>query len=581
MIALPVHLALVVAGMLLVRLVAPAAGMAASGPVASLPWWALGAAPLLWPLLALAARRASESAWHSRKAWLLRRATRAGAVLVPGLGFAALVLFTPWVGISRAVVDPLLGGPIPGWADLGLLVTFAPLAAGHALACSAPPGFRPRTLITRANVRIAQCALVWAALTAYLALSTLLAAHTPTRIWLEESTLLSLVLTLVALGVALVVLPRALIAFLRVEPLEGHPRFLAEGVAQRLGIAAPRLFRWDTSGELKNALVVSTTGPRPVLFSDAFLSDLSMEEFRAVVAHELGHVAGRHVFLMGALLFGTTLVLEVLLAPLLDQAWGPLLALGILALLLLLAGYVSRRVELEADLYALEATSDPAALGQALVRASGGRLDQRGWRHFSVLQRLTFWRAAHTDPGVGVRLRRGLERWRRAGQLMLGLGLALTLYRSLVAWPAEAYIVGVRSHELPTAMLMLSHLGPADFERAGYREFAAPDAVAELRRVTAYGARLVEQGASLETEALGERALAALEGTLEPAGMGLLFDPVANARVTEARALLDLALLIDAPDSAPLGAAVSGGRGFDPRVELDGAWGEVADLLSR
>ena len=348
MIALPVHLALVVAGTLLVRIAAPTAGMAPSGLVADLPWWALVLVPLWWPLLAVAARRASESAWHSRRAWLLRGAARAGAVLVPVLGFAALVLLTPWVGVARAAVEPLFGAPVPGWADLGLLAALAPLAAGHALACSAPPGFRPRTLATRANVRIAQCALVWAALATYLAVSTLLAAAPGPRIWIEESTLLSLALTLAALGLALVVLPRALLAFLRVEPLEGHPRFLAEGVAERLGIAPPRLFRWDTRGELKNALVVSTTGPRPVLFSDAFLADLSMEEFRAVVAHELGHVAGRHVFLMGALLFGTTLVLEVLLAPWLDRAWGPVLALGILALLLLLAGYVSRRVELEA-----------------------------------------------------------------------------------------------------------------------------------------------------------------------------------------------------------------------------------------
>lgn len=551
---------LLVGGLLLVHFAT------AFGPVAELPWLAFVGFPVLLPITAFAAGRLSALNWRSRTARLLRLLQP----ILPLVGFAALTQLTPWARVARQAVAPWCGPEQLDWPDIGQLATLAPLVIAHWLACSVPPSFRARSLFTRTNVRVAQFALVWTIAATLLTLSTAIGASPWLRIRLEESTLLSLGLSLVALVVTLALMPRALLFFLRTEPIEGHHRRLAEGVAEHLGIAAPRLFLWRTDDELRNALVVSTMGPRPVLFTDAFLAHLSMDEFRAVVAHELGHVAGRHVSLMGSLVLGATLVLEVIAAPWLDGEYGIVVAGVFLGAMLLLVGFVSRRVELEADWYALSATRDPGALAEALVRASGGRLEQRGWRHFSVVQRLTFWRAAQHDPGVIQRLRRVLARFRRSGAVLLALGLALTVYHGLVAHPAESFVIHVREQRLNQAAQALTDLAPSDFERAGYREYAQPVRFAELVRITTFGAHLQARGEALDVRSLGEQAQAVLAQA---------DGPHAVSHVQEARALLDLALLIGAPESAPLARAVRAGGGFDPSIELPGAWADVARQL--
>lgn len=576
MISLGLHLLTVVAGLLAVLLVDQ------YGAFTAWPWWAGASLPLGVIYLAHTAGR---QPWRRAKRW-----AQIALPFAPLFSFVALVSLTDWVQVARAWTAPLFGMTLPDWPGLETGAVLLPLVGLHWLACTAPHGFDLRSLFTRANVRVAQFALVWCAQLGYLAISGWV-AHVPAlRIRLEESTLLSLAATLLALLTCLALLPRVLLVFFKLTPIEGFHRFLAEGIAERLGVKPPRLFVWNTDDELKNALVVSTFGPRPVLFTDAFLADLSYEEYQAVLAHELGHVAGRHVVLMGSLLLGATLVLEVVAAAWLETSWGPAVAIVFLALMLLLAGYVSRRVELEADGYALQATHDPGALAQALVRASGGRLEQRGWRHFSVVHRITFWRAASRDAGVMQRLRRELGRWRRLGQGLLGLGLALTVYHGIAAFPAERLMVNVRETDFEIARLQLADLQPTDFARAGYQDYAGEAALNELARLVAFGARMQALGLGLDTESLGRRALHVLQGVEGEPQVALLFEPAMDSApqegvtdvllIEEARALLDLTLLIREPDSLALARAVANGHGFAPEVPLTGAWQAVAALLS-
>lgn len=563
MIHLGAHILIVVVGMLLTS--APLV----AGPTAPLPWPAFLALPLAVPLLLRARGR------------LVRRLVPLG----PLLCFAPLALLTPWVASVEGALEPLFGPRLETWPHLARLVALAPLALGHLLACGAPPGWRPASLFTRENVRVAQFLLVWAALAAYLVVSGVV-AHTPwLRVRLEESTLASLAFTAVVLFGALWLLPRLLLLFVRADPLEGHHRFLAEDVAQKLGIAPPRLLLWRTDDELKNALVVSTFGPRPVLFTDAFLVDLSMTEFRAVVAHELGHVAGRHVRLMGSVLLGATLVLEIVCAPWLEASWGPAFALAFLGVMLLLAGFLSRRVELEADVYALRATRDPGALAEALVRASGGRIEQDGWRHFSVVKRLTFWRATQTDPGVVTRLRRSLNRWRQIGVLLFAAGLALTVHRGLLALPAESVVIDVREQRFADAALGFSRetLGPGTFALAGYRSYGTEAGHAELGRWIALGAARERRGEALDFAGLGRDAREALAvfgpgAHAPPDDAELSTDEL--AALQRVRDAIDLALLIGEAPSEALARAL-GHDGFDPSVELEGDWAAVAAFFAR
>ena len=150
----------------------------------------------------------------------------------------------------------------------------------------------------------------------------------------------------------------------------------------------------------------------------------------------------------------------------------------------------------------------------------------------------------------------------------------------------------MREADFETANLQLAYLRPLDFARAGYVDYAGAAALDELARLVAFGARLQAQGIQLDTESLGARALEVLRGVEGQHQVALLFDPVSASGaaqvddvpavmlIDEARALLDLALLIREPASLPLARAVANGHRFDPDVPLTGAWQAVAALLS-
>ena len=204
------------------------------------------------------------------------------------------------------------------------------------------------------------------------------------------------------------------------------------------------LLMWRTFGGLINAAVMGLVAPlRYILLTDALLDMLRREEVEAVMAHELAHVRRRHMFWLMAAAVATLGLLELaanmLLFLLPTEPWSgpptaaaervaqwldePLIMLGVLiiagaAVWIAVFGWVSRRVERQADAFAVQSLSndrpDPQrdATGRVLIDAASvatmvsalgqvARLNhlpttRKSWRHGSIA-----WRQAYLRSLVG------------------------------------------------------------------------------------------------------------------------------------------------------------------------------------
>src|SRR6266550_1908419 len=161
--------------------------------------------------------------------------------------------------------------------------------------------------------------------------------------------------------------PFLLIWLFNARPLEDSPlRQRLEAICQRCGLKYRNIMLWQTDFSMANAAVIGLLpGWRYVLLSDRLLETMSDREIEAVFAHELGHIVHNH---MGWLVvFFAILILSVLGPGQLLERWlDPRLPqwvvrnyiVGVswagmsLAATLLLLGYVSRRFERQADVFA-------------------------------------------------------------------------------------------------------------------------------------------------------------------------------------------------------------------------------------
>lgn len=552
--SLGAQLALIVSGLLAVLYAEIQA------PLALLPWWS--ALPLLAlpPLARSAAHRAAMQRFRGRTWWFASRAATLGLFLSPLLVELAFLFLTNFAAFARAHTP---WDSIPGWLGLEALVLLAPLAVAQLVIAGKPGARLFPSLFERDNLRARLALFAWSVLGLYLALATLIARSATLRIWVEESTPAALAFSLATLVVLLFLVPRLLLALLDTLPIEGYARQVAEQVASQLQVRPPNLREWRTDDEISNAMVLAMPfGPRPVLFTDAFLAQLSIGEFRAVLAHELGHVAGRHVGIFVGFVLGTALTFEALFAVPLQGPWGEVLALAFLVGLGLAIGFLSRRLELEADLFALETTGEMRGLERALTRVGGGHMARKSWRHFSVVRRLIFLRAHQSDAGVGRRLRVGIAGARRLSVGLLLVGFLATTWSAVQRAPGEHFWIDLRRGQLSAASARLATLGPEDFARIGDLEFRDSEARADLERLVRLGVELEGAGAVLTTDALGVWAAAAMEAD--------------NA--SRARAIFDLALLLAGPEAQRLARALAG----EPLEErLSPAWSETVLALRR
>ena len=227
-------------------------------------------------------------------------------------------------------------------------------------------------------------------------------------------------------------------------------------IARRHGIRYRRISVWYTRGvRIANAAVAGLIpSGREVFVTDWLLYQLDDDEVEGVLAHELGHIKHRHLWvylLFSFSYFGAYILLFGALRTVLPRfvtqgVLGPILLIASFFYLyfVLLLGFVSRRLERQADLFAVRNISDPEAFPRALERlAELHSLPMRVRRVFE-------WTRTHPS------IQRRVEFARRAidgDAATLRYGRTLNTTRALAAsLPVIAVLLyALRGSVLPTA----------------------------------------------------------------------------------------------------------------------------------
>ena len=171
-------------------------------------------------------------------------------------------------------------------------------------------------------------------------------------------------------------------------PLEGADRERVERLCTELGYRPRGLYLLEgESTKTANALVAGTIpGLRYVFLTDYLLAECDDDELRAILAHEFGHVAGRHLWQRGLLtvaVFGGWIVgFEYVGMGALEERFGflgfflPFMALFALYQVVLLGG-LARWQEFRADAYAAREAGREATIGalETLADANDTRRD--------------------------------------------------------------------------------------------------------------------------------------------------------------------------------------------------------------
>lgn len=187
--------------------------------------------------------------------------------------------------------------------------------------------------------------------------------------------------------------------FNRFTPLEaGEVRARAEDLLERAGLEPGPMFVMDASrrASWSNAYVTGLGKTQRVVLYDTLLERFTPAEIGAVLAHEIGHRARRHLLLGSALAIPAIVAGMAVAAFLLRRLGHPggprtgpefLAAFAfVLALLSTLAApvssAVSRRIEADADRYALSLVNDPEDVLRAeiaLARTNRSDPSPPGW----------------------------------------------------------------------------------------------------------------------------------------------------------------------------------------------------------
>jgi STE24 endopeptidase len=235
---------------------------------------------------------------------------------------------------------------------------------------------------------------------------------------------------LAATALVFILAPLMLAIILRTQSLpESSLRRRLEAMCRRTRLRYRDILLWQTDNNMGNAAVMGIVPQvRYILLSDLLLESMTDEQVEAVFAHEVGHVVHRHmawyVVLTIILMLGMS-VAQVSLEPHLPRAivhvdMDVLINLIGAAIFILTFGFLSRRFERQADVYAARTIESEAAVEQlspadynyvgphgASVFASALRrvalvnnipISARNFTHGSIAARMNYLRDIAGDP---------------------------------------------------------------------------------------------------------------------------------------------------------------------------------------
>jgi STE24 endopeptidase len=321
----------------------------------------------------------------------------AAAGLALTVAYLLAVLVT---GLSRDLAQAVAGLTSPWWAQVAI-VTVA-LGVGHSMLTFPLASIRGYVLPRRYGL-LHQSVLSWlgdrlkaSALGGILGLAGVEVIYGLLRVtpwwWLMAAAVFFVGYVLMTFVVPVWVLP----LFYRLTPLPPGPlreRVLA--LADRAGVPVVGVWIADQSRKSRtaNAAVIGLGRTRRILLFDTLLTEFRPEEIQSVLAHELGHhVHGdirRGLMVQGLLTLVTFAIADVALRAgvTLGGLSGPADPAGVpwLGLVLLVLGLVampignafSRRIERQADDFALVTTADREAFIGAMERLARLNLAER------------------------------------------------------------------------------------------------------------------------------------------------------------------------------------------------------------
>jgi len=417
--------------------------------------------------------------------------------LSPVASFAVAVLVLGWYEWVHAWLSPEEGPTT--WPGPALLAVLAPFVLyglvaidAHVRANESLPSVIRRQRRFHARMFLATLA----PFVLFVFVTWALGSNESVRVHVEEVAAFGAIFAVVLLVVFVLLLPRLLTWAWSTRPIPAGPvRAVLERLAARAGFRCRDLFVWNTEHLVANAAIVGLVPiGRAVLFTDALLSMLSLRELVAVFGHEVGHAKRRHVLVFVAWALAFLMALDALLVVTEPRDTtdallfaGPLIVAGLIGF-----RWMSRRFELDADLYATEVTGDPDALASALVRVGGPHGMQRSsWRHFSTEKRLAFLNRVAREPGFARRFR---------GRLRRVAGLALVVF--VLASAGQAWVLTRSWHEGH----LMAALRLGRYAEAAERLDRIDDADEVLGRVVATVALL---GQDVSVERTEKAALAA------------------------------------------------------------------------
>ena len=209
----------------------------------------------------------------------------------------------------------------------------------------------------------------------------------------------------------------------------------------KAGVRFSRVYLWEPGGgSIQNAAAVGILPPFRYLFlTPALLRGMSADERDAVVLHELGHIRRKHLlfYLFTSLAGINFAVLAALMLPLASAERFILTVLLVLFYFRFVFGWLSRNMERQADLFALEKTGSARGLANALEKlglAAGNVRLASSWHHLGIAERVDYLRAAERNPGI---MRDHNARVRR---LMAGGYLMSIFFIAAMVWMVAAEI---------------------------------------------------------------------------------------------------------------------------------------------
>lgn len=194
---------------------------------------------------------------------------------------------------------------------------------------------------------------------------------------------------------------------------------------------------WPTDGRMANAVVAGLVPRlRYVFVTDALVKNFSPAELEVVLAHEMGHLRHRHLFLRLMAMFVPLAIWPLLVAQGVGAhddtaaaysvaAWMPAVAVGVLMVTYMAtfwAGY-SRLLERQADLFACESLTRGdvvadttgrvdrfVAVLEKLAISNGVDVGEHQWQHGSVVRRAAFLRSVGDNDSRAQRFHTRLAR---------------------------------------------------------------------------------------------------------------------------------------------------------------------------